>query len=80
MPKQPDNNEKPKAIVLKCSYCGRKHDIEPPEFVKQLTKEYMDLKLTKANEIDWLKQRVTELEEEILVLTQFDDYNDRNHN
>jgi len=73
MQKQPEKLEDIKPIVLKCIGCGRKHDIEPPEFVKQLTKEYMELKLTLNNEIDWLKQQITGLEEDILVLKEFDE-------
>ena len=60
-------------IDIQCPSCGHTVMADMPEFVKGLCSEFQ-------NELDWYKQRVAELEEEILVLTQFDGYNGRNHN
>lgn len=64
MPKQ---HEEGGQIAITCRSCGHviKGYMPVPELIQDLTATYQ-------NELDWYRQRIAELEEEILVLKEWD--------
>lgn len=66
MPKQPKGEASDVTVEVNCRGCGHTLIADMPELYQRLITEFQ-------NELGWQRQRIQELEEEILVLTQFDD-------
>jgi transcription elongation factor Elf1 len=63
--------KQPNKITITCNNCGVDHVFDVPETLEQFRDWHKEAVVNFQNELDWQRQRIEELEDQLFVMVEF---------